>query len=640
MTRVEPTDADDVDVDRAAATWLSMLAARAPRTDLDEFGTLVLGGADEGRRAELGLMAEEVRSISDLLVEQRSATMELTALNTLARRLASLHDTNDVLQEIAVQARQLLGTHVAYIMLGDDDQKLTIQFIDGSLGSALAGSVLQRGEGLGGEVMRTGQPLCSEIYLSDARLQRVRAVDEAATSEQLGGIVGVPLQVGSDTLGVLCAADRRPRRFSDKEIELLAGLASHAAVALRNASLFESLGRAMVQLRQTVAELERTNDERQRSIDLRETLSGLVIGGHGTQEIVHAVSLSADVPVALLNAAGAVLCSSRLDVQLGITLDELWFARARTKVAEAPQHVVTATVIPMREGYAGCLASATAAPLAEDTIRLLEIAATSVALVMSSQRNVAEAELRLRGELLSALLASRIDESSLRRRAAGTGVDLDAVRSIAVFAAPAGHERDAAGLASKVAKAVDGWVADYAGLAVMLIPTRAPADVRRLVLERYGPTLPAAVGIAASTGAVTATREGYESARRTTMLLQALGRERTCALASEMGTYSSLFQHSGRAELAAFVEAQLGPLLRHDDRRSSDLVDTVETYLAKAQHHTTTAAALHVHTNTLYNRLDRINDLLGDDWRTADRAFDLQLALRFRHLMHALPDSV
>ena len=41
---------------------------------------------------------------------------------------------------------------------------------------------------------------------------------------------------------------------------------------------------------------------------------------------------------------------------------------------------------------------------------------------------------------------------------------------------------------------------------------------------------------------------------------------------------------------------------------------------------------LHVHPNTVSQRLDRVADLLGSDWREPGRALDLQLALRVHRL--------
>lgn len=57
---------------------------------------------------------------------------------------------------------------------------------------------------------------------------------------------------------------------------------------------------------------------------------------------------------------------------------------------------------------------------------------------------------------------------------------------------------------------------------------------------------------------------------------------------------------------------------------------------ARPQHHARTCAELHVHANTLYQRLERIGQLLGPDWRAPDRALDMQFAPR----LHALSDTL
>jgi len=58
----------------------------------------------------------------------------------------------------------------------------------------------------------------------------------------------------------------------------------------------------------------------------------------------------------------------------------------------------------------------------------------------------------------------------------------------------------------------------------------------------------------------------------------------------------------------------------------------VRAYLAEGRHHARTCERLHVHANTLYGRLARVQDLLGEDWTDADRLFEIDLALR----LHAL----
>ena len=102
------------------------------------------------------------RSVAEL----RRRAEELAVLNDLARRLAALHDTREVLDEVARQARRLLGVDVAYIMLLRAD-RLRIEVVDGAMGSAMRGIELESGQGLGGQVLATGRPLSSERYLAD-----------------------------------------------------------------------------------------------------------------------------------------------------------------------------------------------------------------------------------------------------------------------------------------------------------------------------------------------------------------------------------------------------------------------------------------------------------------------------------------
>ena len=76
----------------------------------------------------------------------------------------------------------------------------------------------------------------------------------------------------------------------------------------------------------------------------------------------------------------------------------------------------------------------------------------------------------------------------------------------------------------------------------------------------------------------------------------------------------------------------LGPVRAWDARRGTGLVETLEAWFATGGHLKDTAAALHLHPNTVTQRLDRVGELLGAGWREPERALDLQLALRLARL--------
>ncbi|SEC59794.1 Sugar diacid utilization regulator [Nocardioides exalbidus] len=552
----------------------------------------------------MGATGEETAyDVADL----RRRADELAVLNDLARRLAALHDTRDVLDEVARQARRLLVVDVAYIMLLRTDV-LRIEVVDGAMGSAMRGIELRSGQGLGGQVLATGRPMWSDSYLADDRFPRTPGTESAAQSEQLGGILGVPLVVGEEILGVLLAADRRPRVFVDHDVELLAGLAAHAALALRTADLFDRERTAAADLRTANAALREANAGRQRASDLRDVLNEVVIQGGGLPAVVAALERSAGIVVEVRDHEGRTLAGER-----------------------SPDG---GPVVPVNlpSGHAGDLVASLATD-DEESHRLLRIGATTVAVLLASERSVTEAELRTRGEFVHALLSSEADEASLLRRARAIGIDLRSVATVAVVDPEPVGSAAATAFAARLAADVRGWSAAHAGQVVVLLPAGVD-DVRDVVARLSGadgatPT----TGLASGPGGPAGVRTAHEEARQTAALLLALDRAGACAVSDDLGLYRSLFSRSGRGEIAAFVRTTVGPLLDHDRERQRDLTLTLETYLEQARHHARTCEALHIHANTLYQRLDRVTALLGPGWKDPGRALELQVALRLHRLM-------
>ena len=475
--------------------------------------------------------------VAESVAELRRRADELAVLNDLARRLAALHDTREVLDEVARQARRLLGVDVAYIMLLRAD-RLRIEVVDGAMGSAMRGIELESGQGLGGQVLATGRPLSSERYLEDTRFPHGEGTDAAALSEQLGGILGVPLVVGDDTLGVLLAADRRPRAFGDRDVELLAGLAAHAALALRTADLFDRERAAAADLRSANETLRAVSESRQRASDLRDVLNDVVIRGGGLEAVVTALERSAGLSVEVRDHDG------------------------RTLAGEPPAEGGLVVPVDLPSGHGGDLVAApTAEPDDEDALRLLRIGATTVAVLLASERSVAEAELRTRGEFVHALLSSDADEASLLRRARAIGIDLHAVTTVAVVDAEPVGATAAAAFAARLAAELRGWSAATPARSSSSSPPASSGPARP------SPGWPARTaprprrdwppGRAGRTGCGRPTRRrGRPPPCSSPSTAPA-----RCATSDELGLYRSLFSSSGRAGLATFIDSTVGPLL-------------------------------------------------------------------------------
>ncbi|NRQ35570.1 helix-turn-helix domain-containing protein, partial [Nonomuraea sp. NN258] len=124
----------------------------------------------------------------------------------------------------------------------------------------------------------------------------------------------------------------------------------------------------------------------------------------------------------------------------------------------------------------------------------------------------------------------------------------------------------------------------------------------------------------------------YQEARRCAEALIALGRAGDGASASELG-FVGLLVGDGR-DVRGFVHAALGPMIDYDTRRGTALADTLAAYFGSGGSPSRTAEAMHIHVNTVTQRLDRIGKLLGDGWLEPERALEIQLALRLHRLGH------
>jgi DNA-binding PucR family transcriptional regulator len=73
-------------------------------------------------------------------------------------------------------------------------------------------------------------------------------------------------------------------------------------------------------------------------------------------------------------------------------------------------------------------------------------------------------------------------------------------------------------------------------------------------------------------------------------------------------------------KVRSFYEDTVAPIVRYDDQYASDLVGTLDSYLARNCNMNTTAQAIHAHRHTVGYRLERVKELTAlDPLRSEDR---------------------
>jgi DNA-binding PucR family transcriptional regulator len=129
---------------------------------------------------------------------------------------------------------------------------------------------------------------------------------------------------------------------------------------------------------------------------------------------------------------------------------------------------------------------------------------------------------------------------------------------------------------------------------------------------------------------VDAITEAYEEGHRTVGALIALGHRGKGAAATQLG-FAGLIVGSA-PDVDEYVRRLLGPVDDYDERRGTDLVGTLAAYFGAGGSPRHAAGTLHVHVNTVSQRLERITALLGESWQQPEHALELQIALRLRAL--------
>ncbi|GAA2505712.1 helix-turn-helix domain-containing protein [Streptomyces thermolineatus] len=619
---------------RAEAPFLELLSRGAPAEEYER--PVLLARADGAGGEELAalergkLLALRVRAE---LEGRRRREAELSALFETANDLAGLRDLDAVLHAIVQRARSLLGTEVAYLTLTDRKAGDTyMRVTEGSVSARFQQLRLGMGEGLGGLVTQTAMPYVTDNYFEDARFLHTRTIDAGVQEEGLVAILGVPLVLGTEVIGVLFAADRRARVFERGQIALLGSFAAHAAVAIDTANL-------LAETRAAFAELEAAKESIERSSEVHDRLTELVLHGGGVHEVASALSQVLNGRVEFCEAGDApagAAAQSRADGR-AVRHGDDWVA------------AVSAGGEPL-----GALVLRDGPGLDPVDRRTLERAAMVTSLLLLARRFAGEAEQRVRGELLDDLLdAPDREPRLLRERAARLRADLDAPHVVlaaridaSAGAAGAGTEPERAAdrqrlwsAASHLAATRQGLAAARDGGTVLLLPL-GPSDTAtgtaRQVAGQLGAAVCAPVTVGASApvdapaarpGAVVA---AYTEARRCLDALRAFGRSGEGAAADDFGFLGLLLGDA--RDIDGFVQRTVGPVVDYDARRGTDLVRTLDAYFACGMSPARTKDELHVHVNTVAQRLERVGRLLGPDWQSPARALEVQLALRLHRL--------
>jgi len=255
------------------------------RTQNDVVGVMHLGLSQAHRltEAEMRLLTAIAEMAGNslhraILHEQTEQRLQrLAALRAIDSAISTSFDLNFTLNVLLQQVvTQLRVDATAVLLFNPRTGVLEFAAGKGFRTEAINRSAFELGEGYAGRVAQERLT----TFVADLRLVATDPSDTRGmqlAAENFVSYMGMPLIAGGDLRGVLEVFQRAPLRADAEWMDFLATLAGQAAIAVDNASLFESLQRSNTELKQAY---DATIEGWSRALDLRDE------GTHGHSQRV------------------------------------------------------------------------------------------------------------------------------------------------------------------------------------------------------------------------------------------------------------------------------------------------------------------------------------------------------------------
>lgn len=280
-------------------------------------------------------------------------------------------------------------------------------------------------------------------------------------------------------------------------------------------------------------------------------------------------------------------------------------AAPRVTVAGREQAAMRAW--PLAEGFVLEVEEGADVAVVEQVVPFLRFA-------IERERDAVRAERRLAAELVDVALAGQTAFASARIKAYGLDPRAPLV-GVAVEGATV--ER-----VERVLRSQDGVVASHEGAVVAIVQAREVDGAALHAALGVG----AAVGIGAAAADVEGLRASLIGAREAAQLAARL--TRGWARQDEIGSHTLLLALQDATVLETFAANVLGPIVAHDEQHGTELLATLEAFLASGGQWQATADARSMHVNTLRARIARCEQLSGRPIKDMANRVDLFIALQ------------
>jgi sugar diacid utilization regulator len=347
---------------------------------------------------------------------------------------------------------------------------------------------------------------------------------------------------------------------------------------------------------------------------------GAVLAGEGVERIAEIASSHAHAPIAVI--------VPRLGTRVDAWAPYERYVASRLAGGRPQRPDEVTAEVPIASGGqdlgAVLMLGPSSAPDAGEYLHVAAVAALTEVAVAEARD---ETEQSLRGSFLEELRTrDDLDPDEVLRRARRLGADLSE-GAVALVADPQGRAPGRV-VAAISGERPDAIVQSVGERVYALLPTSV--EEARRIGTRIGSH--GVVGISSRYSSPADLRRALEEAE---LVLEVTVGGAAPQEEISGGAYRLLFRvlASHPEEVRSFYEDTVAPIVRHDEQYSTDLVGTLDAYLAQNCNMNATAQTIYAHRHTVSYRLDRVRELTGLDPLSSEDRERLGLGLKAHRII-------
>jgi PAS domain S-box-containing protein len=181
---------------------------------------------------------EGEREIERLYAGARQHALQMETLNNVGQKLAAALDEHEIVEILGREASHLLRPGNFTVCLYNEARGEVEEVLYLDRGQRKPGVPIPHGQGLVSYIVAHNEPVLATDYERECERRGIQAVGSAEPAQAW---LGVPIATGDRVLGAVIVWDYdRADTLGQQEVRVLSTLATQAAIAIRNARLFEA----------------------------------------------------------------------------------------------------------------------------------------------------------------------------------------------------------------------------------------------------------------------------------------------------------------------------------------------------------------------------------------------------------------